>query len=179
MGAVKDAYQRVLDDLIATGRAERAEDATYPTDAELTDMARTAAARIGAGPLFTDVDSLTLVDLRDAYNDGREPELLDFNQVVAALAAHGVEAHVEDTSGATATLFAGPWHLPNADGVIRRAVSLGPGHYAPDDSPVGYTDQLSYGPATATDDGENVEDHARPSEVARGIADMLAQIFPG
>jgi len=178
MGAVKDAYLRVLDDLTATGQAERAEDTDYPTDEQLIDMARTAAARTGHGALFDRrIDNDTLGDLSDAYNSGREPELLDFGQVIAKLAALGVEAHVEDTSGGTATLFAGPWWLPNADNAPRRAVSLGPGHYAPG-GPVGYTDQLSYGPAT-TDDGENVEDHARPSEVARAIADMVSRMVGG
>jgi hypothetical protein len=71
MGAVKDAYLRVLDDLTATGQAERAEDADYPTDEQLIDMARTASARTGDGALFDRrIDNDTLVDLRDAYHSG-------------------------------------------------------------------------------------------------------------
>ncbi len=175
MATINERYLKTLDILTATGRAERAEDADYPTDDELIAMTREAARQVGAVTLFTTIDPEILVDLRDAYNEGREPGLLDFGQVVTALAALGVEADIEQHGG-TATLFAGPWHLPNADGVLRRAVSLGPG-----DGPgaSGYTDQLSYGPATLPDQGENVNDHARPSEVAQGIADMIDRIFEG
>lgn len=172
MGATKQGYLAVLDKLIVTGQTDRAADADHPSDGELTDLARGFARKLGFTTLFAEVDKDTLVDLRDAYNDGREPERLDFRQVAAALGKLGVESHLEQHSG-TVTLFAGPWHTPNADGVPRRVVSLGPGDGLLGDA-AGWTDQLSYGPPDG--DGEKVAEFARPGEVAARIAAMVTRI---
>lgn len=67
----------------------------------------------------------------DLLVDGMEPEpeVIDLDQVVAALKRHRVKAIVEMTGGGVATLFAGPTHEEPGYGT-RFAAACGPGYFA-------------------------------------------------
>lgn len=179
MGAVKETYLRLLDALQERGTAARVQPDPLPDDDELTLMAREVAAQLGAADLLAEIDDGTLADLRDAYNEGRQPGRLDFDVVVRKLGTLGVAAHVDHTSGDTATLYAGPMaDWPDNDGVRRRAVSLGPGAYdGPRGSnPYGHTHELGYGDTDGHDDGVSLREDAQPTEVATRIAGAVVEV---
>jgi hypothetical protein len=183
MGAIKDKYLELLDLLTVAGRDDRAKPEPLPTDQQLWERARGFAAAIDAeGLLAEKLDKLEVVDLRDAYNEGRLPDRLNFDQVSTELAKLGIESEVEHTSGGCATLFAGPkadWCDDN--GQRPRCVSLGPGSFSEERSGVlcgayGLTYEMSYGDVDGeSESGESVPDGAMPADVAAGIAAIVRQ----
>jgi hypothetical protein len=134
-------------------------------------LARRIAAQHGtAGPLDGAADGDLLEGLREAYNAGRRPDLLDLDQVAAHVRALGVPAVVVNTSGGQTTLYAGTLDgNADADDPTRYPVSLGPGG----DDHTGLTYEMSYGPTDDEDDGPDVPDGAMPADVAAGIVDWV------
>jgi len=102
MGAVKEKYLHLLDALQARGAAARVQPDRLPSDEELIRLAREVAEQLDAAELLEHVDDSTMMELRDAYDEGRQPGLLDFDAVVRTLGTLGVAAHVEHTSGGAA-----------------------------------------------------------------------------
>ena len=172
MGAVKDAYLRMLDALEDQGKTDRATANLVLTDEQLVQL----AMRLGGVDLLGEtVDRATLMDLRDAYDTGRRPDLIDFYQVAHSLGDLGVRAHVLHTSGGSATLYAGdPDDRYDQDDRRRWPVSLGPGDWSGTDA-TGLVDEISYGPPT-DDIGHQIEPGDTPADIAAAIAALLEDV---
>jgi hypothetical protein len=108
---------------------------------------------------------------------------IDLDAVVAALDALGIDAHVEQTGGGTATLFAGPTHLDDA-GDPRFAACAGPGWFAGasgiDGPAVADLAEFYIGPADPESfDNDTVEPNTTdPTALADIIADVVARHHP-
>jgi hypothetical protein len=117
------AWHALYDTLAARGRADAAADAPPPTDAHLW-----AWARRHVPSLPERIERCTMVDLRAAYHEGRQPTRIDLGAIVQALRERGYPARVEHTGGNTATLHAGR-QAPDRPGERRWAVCAGPGWF--------------------------------------------------
>lgn len=180
MGAVKEMYLTMLDRLQEQGGLHAAEHAELPGDMELIWTARRILMGEGVAELLDEVDEVTLVDLRDAYDEGRKPDIIDLDEVVNQLAKLGVPAYVEQTGGGCATIYAGtPQSWPDQYGDRRYAAAAGPGWF---EGPAwtkgrGHTDEFYFGPDDDGDtDGDSVPDKAQPPQIAQMIAGVVRDV---
>ena len=173
MGAIKELYLLILDSLEERGRADRATPELLPTDQKLLDIALTLGGGELLHPTVDENDPLVITDLRDAYNTGWRPDLLDFHQVARSLGDLGVPAHVLHTSGGTATLYAGVADERCEDDDPRRwPVSLGPGDWCGHDA-TGLLDEISYG--VPGGESHHIEMGQTPAGVAKAIAALIGE----
>ncbi|MBQ1048468.1 hypothetical protein KBX50_08315 [Micromonospora sp. C51] len=103
MGAINEQWLRLLDHITERGQRDAAAEAALPTDAGLWAMARQQAPLL----LPAEADPDLVDQLFDAYNEARRPTRFNMYAVAAWVAAAGLHAVVESTTGNTATLFAG------------------------------------------------------------------------
>ncbi|GAB3959420.1 hypothetical protein [Micromonospora vulcania] len=125
------------------------------------------------------IDNDLIAELRDAFNDGRQPTRFDMQAVVVEIARHGHHAHIGHSGGNTATIYAGSQHT-DQNGDARWAVTAGPGWFAKRDhrEPVADTSEFQIGP---DDDAWTiaVPDHTSPTEVAALIVTVIEQVAEG
>ncbi|MFF0348921.1 hypothetical protein ACFYP0_14600 [Micromonospora arida] len=159
----------------AAGEINARNGTPLPTDDELWAAAR----RSQCGVLPEQIDDGLLAELRDAFNDGQQPTRFDMQAVVVEIVRHGHHAHIDNSGGNTATIYAGSQHTEQ-NGDARWAVTAGPGWFARPDhrEPVADTSEFHIGP----DDGVwtiAVPDHTSPTEVAALIIAAIEQVAEG
>ncbi|MEU7922977.1 hypothetical protein [Micromonospora zamorensis] len=148
---------------------------SLPTDHELWAVAQRSQRVV----LPEQIDNDLLAELRDAFNDGRQPTRFDMQAVVVEIARHGHPARIDHSGGNTATIYAGSQHT-DQNGDARWAVTAGPGWFAKPDhqEPVAETSEFQIGP---DDDAWTiaVPDHTNPTEVAALIVAVIEQVTEG
>lgn len=179
MARPKEMWLTLLDDMEAAGKTGRRAPDPIPDDAALVMLARVVASRRVIENLLDRVDKETIIDLRDAYDQGRQPRLLDFDQVLDELHKLDVPACILHTSGGTGTLYAGepdPDRYEEDDRCYY-PVSMGPGDFEADENrhTTGDLDDITAG-TTRHDEGVfDMEYGAMPADVAAAIATLVAE----
>ncbi|CCH17735.1 hypothetical protein [Micromonospora lupini] len=165
----------LLEFLRAAGETDARNGTSLPTDHELWAVAH-RSQRVA---LPDQIDNDLLAELRDAFNDGRQPTRFDMQAVVVEVARHGHDAHIGHSGGNTATIYAGSQHT-DQNGDARWAVIAGPGWFTEParQAPVADTSEFQIGP---DDDYWTiaVPDHTSPTEVAALIVAVIEQIAAG
>ncbi|MGI5214825.1 hypothetical protein [Plantactinospora sp. CA-290183] len=166
-------WLNLLDVTTAWGEASRRNDTGLPTDDELWAHAR----RHRAIRLHEKVDEDILTALRDAFNDGRQPDRIDMDAVVAAVSRRGHPAVVKHTGGNTATIYAGTTHTdPNGIGCWSIAAGTGwfeaPGRR----KPVADTSEFTIGPDGGTSWSVDVPEHTTTAQVAGLIIAAIEEV---
>lgn len=180
MGAMNNIWLNMLDGAQRKGRADATNHEPLPTDNQLWQYART----LEGGQLLTPaaVDAEQLEELREAYNLGRQPHMVDLWAVTRAIKAAGHYAFVDHTSGNTATLYAGrPVPASDPERVFCWSAYGGPGWFegAHRTRPVAHTDEFGVGP---DDEDERdalsprVPEHTTPAEVAKLIVGVVEAV---
>jgi hypothetical protein len=117
-------WLQLLDVFTAWGEASARNGTPLPTEDQLW-----AEARRGKDPLVGEqIDPALLAELRDAFNDGRQPTRIDLQAVADAVTHRGHRAYVEQTGGNTATIYAGR-QVPDRYGEPRWSAVAGPGWF--------------------------------------------------
>ena len=179
MAAIKETYLNLLDGLTAAGKHARSLPTRPPTDEQLLTLARQIADRMGAARLLDAADRPTLTGLRDAYNEGRRPDRLDVEQVVAALGRRSVSTFLLETSGGTWTLYAGePDRRHELDDPRRHPVSFGPLDWSPTEV-TARAEETTYGPTGPDEYGDYVQLGDMPEDVAEAIAAQVRKAQNG
>ncbi len=166
-------WQELLDLTTAWGEASRRNDTPLPTDDELWAHAR----RHRDLRLPTQVDDLLVDDLRDAFNAGRRPHLIDLDALVAHLARHGRPALVEHSGGNTATVYTGSRYTDRL-GDTRRSVTAGPGWFdAPGRRrPLADTNEFTIGPGDEDSWSVRVPEHTTTAQVCALIIATIDEV---
>lgn len=174
MGSAKDIWIDMLDTAENKGRRDATHHGSLPSDEHLWAYARTLP---GGDSLSEHPDADMTVELRDAYNVGRQPTRIDLDAVVQAVRAAGHNAFVDMTGGNTATLYAG---LPVADndddGRLRWSAVAGPGWFEGLGwtRPFADTAEFSVGPDDqGVSDGPIVPAYTYPAQVAALIVEVI------
>jgi hypothetical protein len=117
-------WREHLDIITAWGEASAANQTPPPTDEQLWAYARVRQDL----HLPEQVDAELLVQLRAAFNAGRQPQRIDLAAVADALRERGHDAVVEHTGGGVVVLYAGR-QVPDRHGDPRWSAAFGPGWY--------------------------------------------------
>ncbi|MBQ1052288.1 hypothetical protein KBX50_28015 [Micromonospora sp. C51] len=166
-------WQELLNLTTAWGEASRRNDTSLPSDDDLWAYARSHRLELPAP-----VNDLLVDDLRDVFNAGRLPHLIDLDAVVAHLAEQGRPALVAHSGGNTATLYTGSRYTDRL-GDTRWSVTAGPGWFdAPGHRrPVADTSEFTIGP----DDQDNwwclrVPEHTTTAAVSALIITTIDEV---
>lgn len=177
--ATKDRWLDLLDEMESAGREARKNPGKEPTDQQLVDLAGDLADKMGHPELLEGgAHPDMLVDLHDAFREGRRPDVLDFDQVVDELRNLGVPAAVLHTSGGTATLYAGRLDDSyDADDPRRYPVSMGPGNFEVGEGrhSEGNVTEIGAGPTRHDGPGYDIGEWSLPTEVAAAIATLVQE----
>ncbi|MEU8284233.1 hypothetical protein AB0C01_07825 [Micromonospora sp. NPDC048905] len=165
----------LLEFVRAAGETDARNGTSLPTDHELWAVAHRSQRVVPPDQIDNDL----LAELRDAFNDGRQPTRFDMQAVVVEIARHGHPAHIDQSGGNAATIYAVSQHTDQS-GDARWAVTAGPGWFAKPDhrEPVADTSEFQIGP---DDDTWTiaVPDHTSPTEVAALIVAVIEQVAEG
>ena len=113
-------WLQLLDVFTAWGEASARNGTPLPSDDELW-----AAARRPPQPLVPEqINPERLAELREAFNDGRQPTRIDLQAVADLVTRRGHHAYVEQTGGNTATIYAGR-QIPDRYGEPRWSAAAG------------------------------------------------------
>ncbi|MGC5054954.1 hypothetical protein ACLQ2S_26315 [Micromonospora sp. DT48] len=166
-------WREILDLITAWGEASRRNDTALPTDDELWAHAR----RHRTLRLPAQVDDLIVDDLRDAFNAGRLPHLIDLDVLVANLAQQGRPALVEHSGGNTATVRTGSRYT-DRPGDTRWSVSAGPGWFAAPGRrrPLADTSEFTIGPHDEDSWSVLVPEHTTTAQVTALVIATIDEV---
>lgn len=164
------------------GRRDRHNDAPFAADEQLWGIgAQFMSAEFGAWAEVNAASSSVaeqLIELRDWYDEGRRPQMLDLGAIAGALNMLGVEASAAHDSGGTWLLNVGRSYV-DEEGVYRAAVTGGPGHDAGRNRIEAYAEQFSFGTGDpAVPNAEQVVERIeeRPYTAAE-VAELIYAVY--
>jgi hypothetical protein len=162
----------LLDAVTAWGEASARNDTPLPTDDQLRAQARSLAGTCLPGQL----DAHLLAELRDAFNDGRQPSRIDLQALADVVRERGYHAHVEHTGGNTATLYAGR-QISDRAGDPRWSAAAGPGWFeAPDRKPFADTSEFAVGPDSDDTWAVRVPEHTTRHDLVNLIVAVIDEV---
>lgn len=177
MGAIKERYNRVLDLLTERGKLARRLDLALPSDGELWRVAGGLEPDLFPAVGFTQIE---VEDLRDAYDEGRQPNVIDMVKLAEAIRALGVQADIDNSGGGTMLIYCGPSFPRQSDGEMHAAVTVGSGVCTLDNGGgvVGAVGDFSWGPGDQDSDPGNyvqVHEFQRIGEMAPKIVQAVRE----